>query len=352
MFLSSTLKSQHTASTMRPSLYLMTLVAAACGALATDGVTTNPPIRNVYTFPINTFIENIAVRANSKLLVTSMSVPDLFLIDPTVASPSASIIHTFPNATGISGIAEITPDLFALVTGIWDLANTRALPGTLAIWTINLNPSPPVVRFITDVPDSLILNGLTRHPLNPRLLLAADSALGAVRRIDLLTGAHDIAFTDPLLAPTGTVPGTHLGINGLRAAHGGLHVYFTNSAQKFLGRVRLDFAGNAIGGVETLASSTAAGADVVYDDIALDLLKGKLWIASHPSYAVQVPLVGGGAQRVVSDTAKLLNPTSAAFGRGSLKERNTLYVTNGGEFVGWDLVNEGVVALDLTGAGW
>ncbi|KAG7294107.1 hypothetical protein NEMBOFW57_004171 [Staphylotrichum longicolle] len=331
---------------MRPALYLTTLVAAACGAHATGGGTTNPPIRNIYTFPKNTFIENIAVRSNSKLLVTSMSVPDLFSIDPTVANPTAPIVHTFANASGISGITEVTPDVFALVTGVWDLANTRALPGTLAIWTVDFTKTPsPQVKFVTSVPDSLILNGLARHPYNPRLLLAADSAAGAVWRIDVVTGAHDVAISSPLLTPTGTVPGTHLGINGLRSA--GAHIYFTNSAQKFFGRVAVDWQGNALGAIEVISNSTAAGADVVYDDIALDLVRGKAWIASHPDYAVEVK-VNGGAQRVVADAAKLLNPTSAAFGRGGWTQQRTLYVTNGGEFVGMDLVNEGVVALDLT----
>ena len=57
----------------------------------------------------------------------------LFSIDPTVATPDASVVYTFPNATGISGIAEISPDVFALVTGDWDLANMRAYLGMLAV---------------------------------------------------------------------------------------------------------------------------------------------------------------------------------------------------------------------------
>lgn len=81
--------------------------------------------------------------------------------------------------------------------------------------------------------------------------------------------------------------------------------------------MKLDWAGNAVGGIEVLANSTAAGPDVVYDDIALDLGRGKAWIASHPSHAVRVDVgPGAGAQKVVSDVAKLLNPTSAAFGMG------------------------------------
>lgn len=307
-------------------------------------------IRNIFTFPKNHFIENIAVHANSDLLITSMSVPHLFSIDPTATSPNATIIHTFANSTGLAGIAEIKPDLFALVTGTWDLANTRAELGSLAVWTVNFNVPPhetPEIQFLTQIANSTIFNGLVRHPTNPRLLLAADSALGAVWRVDLQTGSYGVAFSSPLLTPTGTAfEGLHLGINGLTAAKDTL--YFTNSAQKFFGSVKIDSLGNPTGPIEIISNSTEAGApNVVYDDIALDK-KGKVaWIASHPDYAVGVKL-SDGSQTVIQDAVKLLNPTAAAFGRGSRKEQKTLYITNGGEFTPeFDLINEGVVAIDF-----
>ena len=329
---------------MRPYLWIGTLTAAALGAQAA-----NFPIRNVYTFPNNTFIENIAVRSNSHLLVTSLSVPDLFAIDPSAASPTASVVHTFPNASGLMGITEVKPDVFALVSGIWDLANTRAQLGSLAVWTIDLTGASPVVSLVTSIQNSTIFNGLARHPTNPRLLLAADSAIGAVWRVNLKTGAYSVAFSSPLLAPTGTAPGTNLGINGLKAL--GSHVYFTNSAQGFFGKVPIDGQGNQAGTISVISNSTGAGADVVYDDFALDkkLTGTGAWIASHPSYAVRV--APNGSQYAVNDTTKLPNPTSAALGRGSFVQEKTLYITNGGRFVltdtGFDLVDGGVVAIDL-----
>ncbi|KAH8909323.1 hypothetical protein BR93DRAFT_924335 [Coniochaeta sp. PMI_546] len=327
---------------------LHALVLASWAMQAISTTPTNPPIRQIYTFPKNTFIENIAVRSNGNLLLTSMSVIDLFSVDPTVQNPTASVLHTFPNSTGLSGITEIAPDIFAVVTGTWDLAATRAAPGSLAIWTVDLTGPIPNVRFLTGIENSTIFNGIVQHPTNPALLLAADSAIGAVWRVNRITGAHGIAFSSPLLTPTGTAPGTNLGINGLKAK--GKHLYFTNSARRFFGRVPVDSQGSPTGAVEIISNSTDAGADVVYDDIALDRDgEGGGWIASHPSYAVHVKL--DGTQRVVNDSELLLNPTSAAFGRGNAEQEKVLYVTNGGEFVGMDLVNEGVVALDLSYGG-
>ncbi|KAB5516991.1 hypothetical protein GE09DRAFT_1231124 [Coniochaeta sp. 2T2.1] len=313
----------------------------------TDVITrpTNPRIRPVFTFPKNTFIENIAVRPNSDLLLTSLSVPDLYSINPKAPAPTASVIYTFPNATGLSGIAEVSPDVYAVVTGTWDLANTRAALGSLQVWTVDLSDSnngkdKVVVERLANIANSTIFNGIARHPTNPALLLAADSALGAVWRVDLRTGAYGVAFSSTLLAPTGTAPGTNLGINGLKAR--GMYLYFTNSARRFFGRVKIDSQGGAAGPVEIISSSSKAGEDVIYDDIALQD-NGDAWIASHPSYAVLVKK--DGTQRVVNDTDLLLNPTAAAFGRGSREEEKTLYVTNGGEFAGADLVNGGVVAI-------
>ena len=77
----------------------------------------NPALRNIFTFPNNTFVENIAVRANGHLIVASPSVPTLFIIDPTVSSPTASVVHSFPVGTGPWGITELKNDVFVVVTG-------------------------------------------------------------------------------------------------------------------------------------------------------------------------------------------------------------------------------------------
>ncbi|KAK3332729.1 hypothetical protein B0T19DRAFT_353670 [Cercophora scortea] len=339
---------------MKPSLWIGTIAAAALGAQATPTASSTPPspvrsVRNVFTFPNNTFIENIAVRSNSRLLITSMSVPTLFTLNPTLTNPTSSILYTFPNASGLAGVAEVKPDVFAVVSGIWDLYTTRAQLGSLQVWTIDLTKPTPAVKLIATIANSTIFNGLARHPSNPDLLLAADSELGAVWRVNLKTGAYGIALSSPLLAPQpGNPLGTNMGINGLKAA--GAQVFFTNSGQRIFGKIPVDAQGNQAGAVVVLANSTVAGASVVYDDFALTGGDGA-WIASHPSQAVRVAT--GGAQFVVDEPSTLFNPTAAALGRGSPAQEKTVYVTNGGRFVftdtevGFDLVDNGVAAVLL-----
>ncbi|KAK4143450.1 uncharacterized protein C8A04DRAFT_28875 [Dichotomopilus funicola] len=346
------------------------LLSALLVAIATHGSYAspeppNPPIRTIHTFPNNTFLENIAVRANGNLLLTSVTVPSLFTIDPTTTNPPAPALHTFPNATGLTGITEITPDIFALVTGTWDLSTGRAALGSIAIWTVDftttlLDPtSSPKVNFVTTIAESTVINGLARHPTNPRLLLAADSARGAIWRVDVLTGAVDVAFEDAaLFTLTGTESGKNLGINGLKARveHGKGYVYFGNLAKGLFGRVRVDAEGGKVGDGEVLATRKGVVADMEYDDFAFETRKNvggrkeghAVWMAAHPSYLVRVDL-RSGEQWVVNDTEKLSKPTSAAFGRGSRKQERTLYVTNGGEQVEGNLVNERLLAVDLGG---
>ncbi|RDL33791.1 Uncharacterized protein BP5553_08159 [Venustampulla echinocandica] len=324
------------------SLLSLVLLALPTSFAAPLSGRTDPVIRQVYTFGPNRFIENIAVRSNSKLLVTSMSVPDLFSINPTLTSPTAPIVYTFPNASGLSGITETSPDVFAVVSGVWDLATTRANLGSLSVWTVNFCGSSPVVSHVASIANSTILNGITTVPGSPHLVLAADSDIGAVWKVNTLTGAYSIAFSDPLFLPTGTAPGTNLGINGLKAK--GSYLYFTNSALGIYGRVGINSLGNKVGSVQTLASMPVVGGH--YDDLDIDA-SGNTWIATHPSHVVKVK--SDGTQKVLANTALLLNPTSAAFGRGNALEKRTLYVTNGGEFVGNDLVNEGIVSFDTAG---
>lgn len=85
-------------------VYLLVL-----GLFSTLAISPPPPgplLRQIYTFPPNHFIENIAVRSNSDLLLTSMSVSTLFSVDPTVTTPNATVVHTFPEGHGLMGITE------------------------------------------------------------------------------------------------------------------------------------------------------------------------------------------------------------------------------------------------------
>ena len=71
--------------------------------------TGNPVIHEVWQFPNDTWIENLAVRPNGHLLVTMLNTPELYQVDPLDPGEPA-LIHKFPRALGLLGIAEVEHD--------------------------------------------------------------------------------------------------------------------------------------------------------------------------------------------------------------------------------------------------
>lgn len=69
------------------------------------------PIRLIHEFPLGSWVENMAVRANGQLLVTMLTVPDLYLIDPT--TNEMALVASFPEVIGLAAITEVQPDVFA-----------------------------------------------------------------------------------------------------------------------------------------------------------------------------------------------------------------------------------------------
>ena len=102
------------------------------------------PIQTIYKFPNETWVENIAVRSSGQLLVTLATTPDVYQIDPfsspTGAPSTATLIHSFPDATSTSGIVEIQPDIFAVAVGNWSTATFSTTNGSYSVWKLDLRP--------------------------------------------------------------------------------------------------------------------------------------------------------------------------------------------------------------------
>ena len=257
-------------------------------------------------------LENIAARSNGHLALTVVSSPQLYDLDPSASSPSPNLLHQFPDATSLAGIAEYSPDVFAVVVGNQSSLGL-GVAGSFSVWSVNLNTPEATVHQITKIPGAEALNGMTY--LGSDTVLIADSSLGAVWKVNVITGAYSIAIQDSHFANSTTARG----VNGIHAVGGDL--YFTNSAQESYGRVSISDDGSAAGDVELFDVPAAA-----YDDFAIDT-EGNAWIATHPSSLTEwstqgaaSDITGGGMEQ----------PTSVNFGRGSTQEEATLYMVTYG----------------------
>ncbi|KAK7045049.1 hypothetical protein R3P38DRAFT_3308766 [Favolaschia claudopus] len=272
------------------------------------------PTKLVLQSPTNDFFENLAVRPNGNILISSPSSSTLMMLDPTVANPTLENVYTFPNVT-LNGITEVQPDVYALITLVLNFTTTTALPGSTAIWRVDLSTDA------ASVPNAIFLDSLGPVPGEPDLVLGSDPAAG-------LTGAVRIASEDVAFAP---VNATHpFGINGLHIRNGAL--FFTNTDQQTFASVPITVQGGNVvlaGQVEILGSP--ANATEKFDDFAFDG-EGRVWVTTNPnSLTVFSPPIQSngllGRVNGAGSPVEVVNPTSGAFGRGSVAQEQTLYVT-------------------------
>jgi hypothetical protein len=104
-----------------------TVLSFSIGAIASAIPRGHVTLRDVWRFPTGTWVENIAVRSNGKLLVTLLSQPDVYQVNPS-GTESPSLVYSFPGASGALGIAELGTDVFAVVAGNWSTTTFTSTP--------------------------------------------------------------------------------------------------------------------------------------------------------------------------------------------------------------------------------
>jgi hypothetical protein len=282
------------------------------------------------------FAENIAVRSDGDILVTSLSTSSIHYLNPTGPN-TTTLLPPIPGANGISGIVELTKDVFAVAAGLWNVTARREINAT--IWTVDFRHSPPahpVFTKIVDIPETTILNGITSIP-GTSIVLASDSDVGAIYAIDVKKRTHSIAIQDSVLAPTGPAP--NLGVNGIEV-HGS-DLYFANSGTGVFGRFPITRAGKAIGPAQTV-SRFSGSVNSAIDDFAIDE-EGNAFIAFHPNTIFKVDR-HGKQEVVVGGEQQVRDPTSVTLGRGGRRGEKVLYASV--NILGADIVG-GVDAIYL-----
>ena len=280
------------------------------------------PITQLYQFKDGTSLENLAARPNGNLILTAISDPSAYLLDPTRRNSKPQLIHRFPEATSLTGIVETSPDVFAVVAGNWSTKTFEGVPNSFEVWSIDFNTRQPTIKSIAKMPKAAALNGITNCHKSETVVLIADSEVGAIWKLDTSTGEHSIAFRDPLF--TNCTSPFPLGLNGVAMFDEKLH--FANSALRIYGRVPILEDGTASGEIEILGR--ALPAVTAFDDVVLDW-EGNGWIATHPNAVTEI--TPEGKQRNFTGTdVEMLNPTSIVWGRGSLEQEKILYLTTNG----------------------
>lgn len=308
------------------------------------------PNHVIHQFPNPTWLENLAFRPDNTILTTSpFPSASVYLVNPS--DGSSALVHTFPSVLALTGITELGRDIYYVAGGNFSLKSLTSVNESFAIFEIDMRSfngktgTGAQVKKIVDIPSALFLNGVTTLSRRDRTMLVADSALGVVFKVDVAAGTYNVAIDIPeMKALAGS--GLQIGVNGIKVRDGWL--YFSNSGQQSLNRVKIYRNGTVHGTVEVLATGLG-----LLDDFTIDG-KGRVWITLNSGNQLGV-LVPGSGNVVTAVGAKdqltLAGPTSCTFGRRGLDE--VLFVATSGGLanpINGTLTEGGkIVAVDTKG---
>jgi len=291
----------------------------------------------VYEFPNPTWLENIAVRHNGQILVTTISAPTLLQVDPSQQRESA-VVARIPDATGVLGIVELEKDIFYISAG--DMINVTAtnLVFPTKIWKVDVRPfrvdakgnvtRPSKISLIADLSNTTFVNTLCRlGPKDNSAILISDSGAGHVLRLDVKTGVASVVINDSTMRST--IPGA-AGVTGIHMH--GTHLFYANFAATTFLKIPISLTTGVPTGPPTLITN-----GTLIDDFTLSRDGKKAWAATNPRNSLIEIDIPGQKFRTVADG---LNATSAALGRTRADYNSVYFVSGGG--LDFPITNPGV----------
>ena len=257
------------------------------------------PHRIVATWPVGTFIENVAVLADGDFCLAVHNKRQLLRVKrdgssrvwmETPASPAGFV------AFG-RGVVFVAGEPGAGPHHVYELTGAGELHRRL------------------EVPDTLFLNGFT--PAGRSLAYTVDSIRGTIIEIDTDRWASRVVLTDERLGKCSDEPMLP-GANGVKATEGGLYV--TNTDRALALRVGLSESG-------TVTDVTVLADALRGDDLALDAT-GDLFVTNHiHNTLIRVSADGTSRVAIAGPEQGMAGSTACAF---HPDDPGALYVTTTG----------------------
>jgi hypothetical protein len=283
------------------------------------------PAKIIASFPVNTFLENLAIAPDGTIFVSNHEVGEIVRITPD----GNQQIHATVEGK-VSGLAFTTNgDLVA--TG-W---NGDSIP------VVSLVKSDGTVKTLLTLPDAMFLNGIT--PLSDTQYLTADSYRGAIWLIDIAQASGSIWLEHPMLARSNS-ESVFPAANGLKRF--GDFLYVSNTEKMLLLRIPVDST-NKPGEPEIFVEQTNI------DDFAFDV-EGNLYGATH-IYNSVVRIASDRSTTIIAQAESgVIGSTAVAFGQHEGDSTAIYVVTNGGMFLPppTGVVPANVVRLEIGKAGY
>jgi putative intracellular protease/amidase len=258
------------------------------------------PAQVIAEFPVNTFLENIAIDSQGTIFITSYEEGKIYRVTP------AGECREFAKMDGkVAGI---------VVDRAGNLLVAGALSGkTPTIFRIDATGA---IEFLITLPEAIFLNGMTH--LHGDRYLVADSYKGAIWAIDATAKTAQIWVQDNLLArsdPNHPFPA----VNGIKRYDRSLFV--SNTQRQLLVRIPLDER-SIPGKPEVFLTN------INLDDFAFDV-QGNLYGTTHVYQSVVRISPDKETTQIAKAEQGMAGSTALAFGR-TRRDRTSLYVTTNG----------------------
>ncbi|KAI7202793.1 hypothetical protein KC316_g1978 [Hortaea werneckii] len=266
-------------------------------------------VGSIWTFPNETWIENLAARENGMLLCTSLNRFAVYQVDPF--GHTAVVVHQFDSGEGVLGITKVQNDVWVVATSNVNLTTSTAEPGSAKIWRLDVGAwslgAKNPVKLIKSMPDVGLPDGLTTLDSDRGTVLLADASKSTIWHVDTTTGKYTAAINSTSFTPGSKLP---LGVDGIHTLDGEL--YFTNPSSNLFGKIAINYDGTPAGPIQTISTSAEIGDDfaVAEDGTAYIAGNNTLWRVK-PDGQTQA-LVGGNGSTAVQGI------TSATFARTSI----------------------------------
>lgn len=302
----------------------------------------SPIARTIWQASSNpTWIENLAFRpSNGDILFGLVTEPSLYQLEDPLNQATAKLLYEFPDVTSVLGMLEIADDVFAVVVGNFSTTTVTATEGSFSLWKVDFangelrDRGMPEISKITDIPEAIFLNGVTKaeshryHKLEEQLatVLIADSVLGAVWKVNINTGDYEKAISLPEMLPP-TNASLDIGINGIAVYDGSL--YWTNTASESIYAVPID-SSTCSALPNTAVRTVAEDIGIAVDDFTFDY-NGNLYVAGGDTVVVFSDAADRSKSKLKPKTVVGSTTTMTVAGSTSVRfGKDVLYVTTDG----------------------
>jgi hypothetical protein len=291
-------------------------------------------LRTAAVFPKGYFLENLAVRADNSILVTSIKTHELWYVPP--ANPSEQVepalLFTFDKSP--TSMVELEPDVFYLFTTDGYATHASDLHRIdLRRWKPGQEIHPELV--LTFPSPVRALNGSCL--IGPRTILVADSFASLIWRVELSEDGRAASASIwlkhySMLYHPGELKPEQPGVNGLRFSKKTSYVYYTSTVLKLFMRVRVDRQTLAPLGIPEYL-----GGDKMMDDFCLDEDLGVAYVTTHRENTIDRMSLEPDRNEERESVAgnpfdeDLVGPSSGAWGRAPGEVgRVAFFTTDGG----------------------